>query len=113
MATAERRLPPSEINTLDVSLYHIGVSDKYGNVYVEKANATMFDDQAEPVAVLRARDNLAMKAMVNYRELCARTPGVVARQVESVTRQVDAFARWRKYNEKKTRLPGAGRGRAK
>jgi hypothetical protein len=101
------QLPPDQINTRDISLYHAGVSDKYGNVYVEKVgNLNGFDDQTEPVVVLRARDDLAMQAMVHYLQLCMGTDGVPARQVESVKRQVTRFSKWRKFNPKKMRLPG-------
>jgi hypothetical protein len=99
--------PAPEVHTREVDLFHAGVSDKYGNVYVEKVGGG-FDDPAEPVALLRARDNLAMRAMVYYKALCNQTPGVVERQVKSVERQVSHFSRWRYHHRTKLRLPGSG-----
>lgn len=98
--------PPAEVHTREVDLYHAGVSDKYGNVYVEKVGGG-FDDRTEPVALLRARDDLAIQALVYYRSLNEGTDGVPERQVKSVQRQVRRFSRWRKYNSPKLRLPGA------
>jgi hypothetical protein len=98
--------PPREVHTRQIDLFHAGISDKYGHVYVEKV-ASGFEDRDEPVALLRARDDLAMKVMVHYLTLNVNTDGVPERQVKSVQRQVARFHRWRRYRT--TRLPGTTR----
>jgi hypothetical protein len=101
---------PDRIDSVSLTLYRAGVSDKYGIVYVEREGNNPFDDRDEPVALLRARDDLAMQAMLHYQTLNQTTVNVVERQVASVKRQVKRFADWRYFNKSKTRLPGVTDG---
>jgi len=89
-------------------LVRAGYSDKYGQVYVERIGNTGFPDPDEPVALLRAQDKLAQKAIAFYHRLSA-SHRVTPEQRESVTRQVERFAAWAKANPTKMRLPGSAR----
>jgi hypothetical protein len=89
-------------------LVRAGYSDKYGQVYVERVGNTGFPDPDEPVALLRAQDKLAQKAIAFYHRLSA-SHRVTPEQRESVTRQVERFAAWAKANPTKMRLPGSAR----
>lgn len=84
-----------------------GVSNKYGQVHVERIGQTGFDDPAEPVALLRAQDEHALPVLAAYLLRLREDPAVPVAQVESVTRQVMAFARWRAANPGGVRTPGA------
>jgi hypothetical protein len=83
-----------------------GQSDKYGQVYVERVGNTGFDDPAEPVALLRAQDDLAYEAMLVYLRLNDEDAEVSAAQAESVRRQVEAFERFRHAHPDRVRKPG-------
>ena len=86
-------------------LLRAGVSNKYGTVFVERVGRTGFDDVTEPVALLRAQDKHALACLAGYLLALREDPAVPAEQVQSVTRQVMAFARWRAVNG--VRTPGA------
>lgn len=83
-----------------------GRSDKYGQVYVERIGNTGFDDPDEPVALLRAQDEHAYRAMLYYLRLNDEDPEVPAAQAESVRRQVEAFERFRRKDPERIRKPG-------
>jgi hypothetical protein len=75
---------------------------------VTSVGNTGFPDPDEPVALLRAQDKLAQKAIAFYHRLSA-SHRVTPEQRESVTRQVERFAAWAKANPTKMRLPGSAR----
>lgn len=81
------------------------VSDKYGIVLVQFRAETIGMD--EPVAVITAHDALAMKALAFYRSICEKE-GCPSLQMDSINKQINNFARWRKNNDGFVRLPGSG-----
>lgn len=83
-----------------------GISDKYGQVYVEKTGNTGFNDQSEPVALFRAQDVYAYVALENYHALLEIDDKIPAEQIESVERQIEAFRNWRIEHTDQLRLPG-------
>jgi len=87
-----------------------GVSDKYGQVYVEKIGNTGFDDLTEPVAVFRAQDVYAVGVLEAYLELLRIDDHIDPEQIFSVEHQLEAFNAWRLDNSDKVRLPGRPRG---
>jgi hypothetical protein len=87
-------------------LIRAGYSDKYGQVYVERVGNTGFPDADEPVALLRAQDRLAQKAIAFYYRLTANHHRVTPEQLASVARQVQRFVAWSQANPTKMRLPG-------
>lgn len=100
-----------EAGLVSPSLIRAGHSDKYGQVYVERVGNTGFSDPEEPVALIRAQDDLALKVMVLYLQLSA-AGGVPQEQFESVARQVHCFTNWQEANRDKVRTPGTtGRGK--
>lgn len=84
-----------------------GRSDKYGQVYVERIGNTGFPDPDEPVALLRAQDRLAYRAMLFYQDLINSDPDVSAEQRDSVSRQVARFHVFQACHPNRVRTPGA------
>jgi hypothetical protein len=83
-----------------------GLSDKYGQVYVERVGNTGFSDPTEPVAVFRAQDRLALAVLHAYLGELRADPAVPVSQIESVERQAAAFEEWRREHPEKVRTPG-------
>lgn len=83
-----------------------GISDKYGQVYVERIGNTGFDGPPEPVALLRAQDEHAYRSMLDYLRRCAADPDVPDEQALSVGRQIEAFDRFRSEHPELIRKPG-------
>lgn len=91
---------------LDDRPIQAGRSDKYGQVFVERYGNTGFDDPSEPVAMLRAQDDHAYYAMIDYLQRCGADPEVDDAQVASVRRQVEAFGAFRREHPERIRKPG-------
>lgn len=90
-----------------MSMIPAGYSDKYGQVYVERTGHTGFGGPPdEPIALFRAQDNLAYRALTSYWRMCSSDPGVPVEQVADVERQIEAFNNWRGNNPGKCRKPG-------
>lgn len=85
---------------------HAGVSNKYGQVYVEREGRNGFPDRDEPVALLRAADEFALGALLYYRDLLYIAEGVHPEQLQSVEQQLANFGAWREANPDKVRKPG-------
>lgn len=88
-------------------LIKAGRSDKYGQVYVERMGSSGFSDPGEPVAVLRAEDVHAWRAMQFYKSLIDGDPKVGSEQRQSVARQVYAFQLWQIDHPHRVRIPGS------
>jgi hypothetical protein len=82
------------------------MSDKYGEVYVQRTFNTTFPDPEEPVALLRAQDQWSLRILEVYLDTLRVDDRVPLEYRRSVERQVEAFRQWRDENPDLLRVPG-------
>lgn len=63
----------------------MAVSGKYGKVFISKIG------EEEPIFILRAQDQLALRAIEMYRDLVAKNGLILA---ESLRKEIDTFRNW-------------------
>lgn len=89
-----------------IDAQHAGVSDKYGNVYVERTGIRGFEDWHEPVALFRATDKHALKTLLSYYNRLANDKDVTEEQLALVNRQITLFRKYANEYPMKMRTPG-------
>ncbi len=98
---------PERIDGTGYTLWQAGISDKYGQVYVERRPDRAFDDPEEPVALFRAADQFTLEVLARYVALLLATKeGIPEAQLLSVYHQIRNFVAWREAHPEKVRLPG-------
>jgi len=75
---------------------------------VKTANGTPIPED-EPLFLLRAKDRLAVDALLSYREICRRD-GCTDYQLNGVTDIIEAFQRFAAEHPDRMKQPGVTRG---
>jgi hypothetical protein len=84
----------------------MGYSDKYGYVATTRHGRSGPIGEDEPVALIRAQDDLAVPTLRYYRERCV-VAGSPDDHIESIDHQISNFTNWQHKNP--TRTPGTAK----